>query len=205
MGFPQPHPHFMPMHKVRMPQIRRWLIAACLVASLPLVARATELVADMRRDRLAEATFQRGLELASQGRVDEAAAAFRTVIAMVPQAEPVYVSLAQLEVSRGQLNEAIAVYRRLLATYPFTYHATLRHGIGVVELRAGYLEDARSDLLEAVTLDPMDWGAYYFLGHVYQRLGQTVEARAAWERVVAIRPDFHAADEQLQKLDSPRP
>lgn len=188
-----------------MPQIRRWLMAACLVASLPLVSRANEVVADLKRDRLAEATYQRGLELASQGRFDDAAAAFRTVIAMVPMAATPYVSLAQVEVSRGQLNEAIDVYRRLLAIYPFTYHANLRHAIGVVELRAGYLEDARRDLLEAVTLDPTDWGAYYFLGHAYERLGRTVEARAAWRRVVAKRPDFYAVYQQLKKLESPRP
>ncbi len=188
-----------------MPQIRRWLMAACLAASLPLVSRANEVAADLRRDRLAEATYQRGLELASQERFDEAAAAFRTVIAMVPMAATPYVSLAQMEVSRGQLDEAIAVYRRLLAIYPFTYHANLRHTIGVVELRAGYLEDARRDLLEAVTLDPTDWGAYYFLGHAYKRLGRTVEAREAWRRVAAKKPDFNPVYEQLKKLESPRP
>jgi hypothetical protein len=56
-------------------QIRQVLIVAC-VATLPLLAwRGTGIIAQTRRDRLAEAAYARGVEAQMDGRYDAAAAA----------------------------------------------------------------------------------------------------------------------------------
>ena len=185
--------------------IRWWLVAACLAASLLPLWRSGEVAAELRRDRLAAAAYQRGIVLQVAGRLDEAAGAFRKVIAISPMAVEAYGSLAEVEFKRGRITEAIQAYRRLLAIYPYTYVASLYREVGLIELRAGRLKDARADLIEATAIDPNDWLAHHLLGQANYRLGDVESARTAWQRVVVLKPDFQPAYEQLRRLDGHNP
>ena len=186
-------------------RMRRWLVAACLVASLLLLSRAGEVAAELRRDRHAAAAYQRGTMLQVAGRLDEAAGVFREVIAISPVAIEAYGSLAEVEFKRGRIDEAIQAYRWLLAIYPYTYFAALYREVGLIELRAGRLQDARADLIEATAINPDDWLAHYFLGQANRHLGDVGSARTAWQRVVVLKPDFQPAYEQLRRLDAHSP
>lgn len=182
-------------------QIRRWLLAACLVALLPLGWRAQQVAAEIQRERAATALYAEGLRHYLAGRYDEAAGFFRQVIAVAPLAADAYSSLADAEFRRGDVDAAVQAYRRLLAIYPYTFVGLPYREVGFMELRAGRWTDARADLEQAVTLDPQDWHAYYLLGHVHRRLGDLEAARRAWRHVLTLRPGYQPAVEQLRQLD----
>ncbi len=184
---------------------RLWLLVACLAVVPAVVWRATEVAADARLDHRAAVAYQRGVTLQFERHYDEAATAFREAIATSPRATAAYAALGDVEFRRGHTEEAVRAYRQLMAIYPYTYIAELHRQIGLIELRGGWLNAAAVDLNQAVALDPKDWFAYHLLGHAYARLGDLRSARAAWERAVALNPDFPPAREQLRKLDAQHP
>jgi len=180
-------------------------MVACGIAALIVAWRAPDIVAQLRRDRLAEALYLRGGELQMQGRYAEAAAAFRDSFTTSARATGAYVALGDVEFKRGRTDEAVAAYRQLMATYPYTYVAELYRQVGLIELRGGRAEDAARDLQQAVTLDPDDWLAFHWLGHAYDRLGDRRSARTAWSRVLTLNPEYLPAQAQLRRLDAEHP
>lgn len=186
-------------------QIRRWVMVACLIAAIALAVRVDDVVAQRQHDRLVALTYQRGLEFAATQHYDDAAVAFRQVIALAPRAGPAYESLAEVEVKRGRVDAAIQTYHQLLAIYPYTYSAAVYRQLGLIELRSGRLQDARTHLQQAVELDPEDWMAYYLLGHALERLGDAAGARTAWRRVINLNPQFQPVYAHLRKRDDRRP
>lgn len=183
------------------PRVRRWLVGACLVAVLPLGWKVQEVAAELQRERRATSLYSQGLTLYLRGRSPEAAHLFRQAIALAPLAADVYGDLAKAEVRSGNVDAGVQAYRRLLGIYPYTYFASLYRQLGFIELRAGRNVDARTDLEQAVALDPRDWHAHYLLGHAYRRLGNSEAAQAAWRRVLSIRPDYQPAHDQIHQLD----
>jgi tetratricopeptide (TPR) repeat protein len=159
----------------------------------------------MRVDALAQAAYTRGAALQAEGRYAESAAAYRDAIAISPRATAAYEGLGEVEFRLGRVDEAVAAYRRLMASYPYAYLSELHRQVGLLELKAGRLRDAARDLGEAVTLDPADWQALYWLGHAHERLGNREAAAQAWRKVALINPAFAPVREQLRRLDGPRP
>ncbi|MGH2372420.1 MAG: tetratricopeptide repeat protein [bacterium] len=158
---------------------RRFLIGACLIAALLAAWRVGGAAADLQRTA---AVYQLGVDRHREGRLDEAADAFRTTIARFPRMLEAHRRLAAVEVLRGRVDEAIGIYRELIAVYPNSHSADLHRELGFIELNAGRLEDAQTDLLRAVALDAGDWRAHQLLGQVYQRQGDVQRARAALQR-----------------------
>ncbi len=188
-----------------MRRMRWWLVAACLASSVPLVWRASEVAAELHRDRLAAAAYDGGTALLYEGRFEAAAMAFREAISFSPKEPEPYRSLAEAEFKRGRIDAAVNAYRQLTAIYPYTYYSTLYWEIAIIEIHASRLKDARRDLLKAVAIDPDDWRSHYLLGIVYRRLGDASGARAAWQRVLSLQPDNPHAHEQLRRLDAHTP
>src|SRR5437588_388789 len=88
----------------------------------------------------------------------------------------------------GQLAQAEAIYRQILAQAPD--HPAALHGLGVLAHQLGR-NDAAADLISrAVALIPANplWQAH--LAEVYRQLGRMDDAIAAYRRAVALRPDF---------------
>jgi len=163
--------------------------------------RARDVAAELHRYRLAADALTRAGALYTQGRMKAAAAEYRDAIALAPYMVDAYGGLAEAEFKQGHTDQAVQAYRALLAIYPYTHFGELYREVGRIELRSGRLSDARRDLEQAVTLDPRDWSAFYFLGHAQRQLGDRLAARAAWQRVLQLRPDYQPALEQLRKLD----
>lgn len=186
---------------VSISRVRRWLVCACLIAVFPLGWRVQEVAAELAWERRATSLYSQGLTLYLRGRSAEATHFFRQAIALAPLAAEVYSDLAEAEVRSGNVDAGVQAYRRLLAIYPYTYFASLYRQLGFLELRAGRTTDARTDLEQAVALDPRDWHAHYLLGHAYRRLGNSEAAQAAWRRVLSIRPDYQPAHDQIHQLD----
>lgn len=186
-------------------QIRQVLIVAC-VATIPLLAwRGNDVIAQTRRDRLAEAAYARGVAAQMDRRYDEAATAFHEALALSPRATGAYTALGDVEFRLGHTDEAVAAYRQLMAIYPFTYIAELHRQVGLFELRGDRPEEAVRDLRQAVALDPEDWVAFYWLGHAYARVGDYPSARTSWTRVLSLNPDYPPALRQLRNLDAEHP
>jgi len=159
--------------------LRRFLIAACLIAALPVAWRVGGAAAELQR---AVAAYQVGVNLQRAGRLDEAADAFRNTIALYPRMVEAHKRLARVEVLRGRVDDAISVYRGIIAVYPFSHSPELHREIGFIELNDGRLDHAQTDLLRAVALDPSDWRAHELLGEAYQRQGDGERARATLQR-----------------------
>lgn len=180
--------------------VRPGLMVLCLLALLPVAWPAQEVAAQLRREREASALSGEGFRHLLAGRWSEAARAFRRVTILAPYEPEAYGSLAEAEYHLGNVDAAVGAYRRLLAIYPYTYVGAVHRDLGFLELRARRYADAQVDLTEAVTLDPADWHAYFLLGHAHRRAGDTDGARAAWQRVVELRPDYQPARDQLRSL-----
>jgi tetratricopeptide (TPR) repeat protein len=186
-------------------QIRQVLIVACVVTTPLLAWRGSGVIAQTRRDRLAEAAYARGVAAQMDRRYEVAAVAFREALALSPRATGAYTALGDVEFRLGHTDEAVAAYRQLMAVYPFTYIAELHRQVGLFELRGDRPEAAVRDLGQAVMLDPEDWVAFYWLGHAYARVGDYASARTSWGRVLLLNPDYPPALRQLRSLDADHP
>lgn len=167
--------------------VRRFLLVACLAASIPVVWGVGEIAAELEKSTRATAAYQLGVDLQTAGRLEEAADAFRSAIALSPRMVEAYRKLAKAEAVQGRYDAAIATYRQIMAEYPFSRFSPLYREVGLIELYAGRLEEAHDDLLQAVAHDPRDWRAHNLLGLIYQRQGDMKQAAAARMRARELR------------------
>ncbi len=181
--------------------LRRGLLAASAILLAALLWRSAGLAAEFSRERAAAHLYAQGSGQLMVGRYALAAASFRGVLSMMPRSVEVYGALAEAEFRQGHFDAAIAAYRRWMAIYPYMYVSALFREVGLIELRAGRPAEAIADLSRATGLDPSDWQAFHLLGHAYRRLGDIAAARAAWQHVIRLNPEFRPAHEQLRRLD----
>lgn len=78
--------------------------------------------------------------------------------------------------------------------------ASLANALGETILQQGRYTEAITRFAEAVQLAPDIPRYWYNLGVVYQRLGNSDEARAALDKALALKPDYVAAQKALQEL-----
>jgi tetratricopeptide (TPR) repeat protein len=76
---------------------------------------------------------------------------------------------------------------------------------GIVLGRLGRFADAEGALGEAVALDAGDAGSWLYLGLARERLGKRAEARAAYERALAVDPALEKAREGRKRLAADAP
>jgi cytochrome c-type biogenesis protein CcmH/NrfG len=73
---------------------------------------------------------------------------------------------------------------------------------GVDAYRQDRLEAARELLEEAVALAPGEARSWYYLGEIHRAQGSDNDARAAYQRCVALDPDHGRALDRLAESDS---
>ncbi|HLJ93704.1 MAG TPA: tetratricopeptide repeat protein [Gemmataceae bacterium] len=125
-----------------------------------------------------------GLVLWAKGRLDEAAAAFRQVIALQADYAIAHRYLGQIYLAQGHLNEAIVACRRAIALKPDQpqTHFILATALG----EQSRLADSAEAYRRAIELKPDYAEAYCNLGRVLRRQGELVQASAAYERGHAL-------------------
>lgn len=129
----------------------------------------------------AEASFGKAIELDAENRQNTAARAAS------------YLALLQSE--QGRFDRAVESARRALAWKADDAQAWTQ--LGLAQQGLGDLAAAQASLEKAQTLDPAGAEIVNNLGSVYYRQGEFEKARDAFQRAVAIRPDFVAAADNL--------
>lgn len=88
----------------------------------------------------------------------------------------------------GRIDEAAAIYQRLIAADP--RHAGARHLLGVVASQAGQYEQAVGLIRSSLAIDEAQPAAYLNLGNALMGAGRSGEAEQAYRRSLALSPDL---------------
>ncbi|OAN48724.1 tetratricopeptide repeat protein [Magnetospirillum moscoviense] len=132
------------------------------------------------------AAFNRGIALKSQGRLDEAAAAYRQAIALCPDQPAAYNNLAVILAAQGKTADAIAHYQHVLKLAPD--HRSAHGNLGLALKAQGRLAEAVSCYRRALEIDPDDIGVLNNLGAALQDQARTEEAIVHLRRAVELAP-----------------
>jgi len=87
----------------------------------------------------------------------------------------------------GRLAQAEDLYRRILAADPASFAA--QHMLGVLAAQTGRNDEALALIAAALEISPDDAGALVNYANVLSLKGRFTEAVAAYDRVLAMRPD----------------
>lgn len=124
--------------------------------------------------------------LLSQGQLDEAAACYRRLLELKPDASHAYNNLGAALLGQGKRDEAIACYRRAAALNP--RDAAILNNLGEALCAQGKLDEAMGFVLGALELRPDFAAAHNNLGAVFLRLGKLDEAAACFRRALQEAP-----------------
>jgi len=136
-----------------------------------------------------------GYEFQTQGQPEEAAAEYRTALALVPDYAPAHSNLGVLLAAKGQHDDARAHYREALRLDPALTDAEVNLGIDLAE--AGQHAEAIETLRHAITLDANSVSAHYNLGMALAAISRFDEAQREFEQTLALDATNAAAHNNL--------
>ena len=155
------------------------------------VGRIPEAIAALQRavasnPRYADAYFRMGIALEKLGNIREALAAYDRATKMLPSLTEAWFRAGALVFTLGHREEATGCFRRAAVSGGRTNFGRLG------KARALLIEDrnqeAEKTLRETLAADPTNAMAYELLGNLLAELGRFDEARACYERAIAIAP-----------------
>lgn len=129
------------------------------------------------------------------GRLPEAEARYRRVLAARPGDPDANNNLGHICAGRGQAQAALEHY--LCAVRAAPGHALARNNLGAALLSAGRAAEAAPHLEAALRADPGSVMAHNNLGSALRQLGRAAEAVRSHERALALRPDHASAHNNL--------
>ncbi|MGQ9370476.1 tetratricopeptide repeat protein [Azospirillum sp. ST 5-10] len=159
----------------------------------PSPQRASALRRSAHADRLAR-LFARASGLAGEGRLDDAVAAYRRLLAADPGHAEAYNNLGSVLDAQGHHAAAVAAYRRVLRLG--RDHPAVHYNIGSTLNRAGRRTAAARSLRRALALAPDYAEAHNNLGNLL-RESDPEAAAAVYRRAAACRPDLVMAHDNL--------
>jgi serine/threonine protein kinase/Flp pilus assembly protein TadD len=109
-------------------------------------------------------------------------------VALRPDSPGAHLNLGLALRAGGQLDEAIACYRRAIALDPNFVAAHSNLGNALAEL--DQVDEGIACCRQAIALDPKSASAHYNLGTVLHGMGRLDEAIASFRRAVALDPKF---------------
>jgi tetratricopeptide (TPR) repeat protein len=155
------------------------------------VGRVTKAVAALQRavasnPRYGDAHFRLGIALEKLGDIGGAIVAYDRTTKLLPSLAEAWFRAGALVHTLGHREEAIGCFRRAAATAGKTSYGRLG------KARALLIEDRNQEaervLREALVADPGNAMAYDLLGNLLSDFGRFDEARACFERAIAIAP-----------------
>ena len=148
----------------------------------------------------ADAHNNLGIALAMQGKLDEAIPHFQAAIRFKPSYASAHSNLGNAYAVQHRLAEAIREYQISLDLNPNDAQAYNNLGNALTE--QGKLDEAIGQYTQALALNANNPEARLNLGMVFARQGKTAEAKAQYQEALRLRPDYAAAQRQLQLLGS---
>jgi len=144
--------------------------------------------------------YERGIELAGEGKTAEAIRMFREVLLDSPNDARVYYNLGNLYYQAGQQRRALIEYKSSIECDP--RYVMAYNNLGVVQESLGYVDEARENYIRAIALGGYEQ-AHYNLAVLYEKLGETELAIKEYETFAKLQPDSpqsETAKQQLKKL-----
>ncbi len=141
----------------------------------------------MRRD-YAEAHNNVGVLSQMQGKLEEAASAYRAAVALKPAYAEAQFNLGAVLHQKHELDAAEAAYRRAIALDPGI--AVAHNNLGTVLKDRGLPDEALAAFAKATTLKADYAEAFYNRGTVLQELARWDEALAAYAEASRFREDY---------------
>jgi tetratricopeptide (TPR) repeat protein len=136
--------------------------------------------------RYADAYFRLGIAFEKMGNIREAIAAYDRATQLHPSLTEAWFRAGALVYILGHLEEAVGCFRRAATAGGRTNFGRLG------KARALLIEDRNQEaeqvLRETLVADPRNALAYELLGNLLSELGRFDEARACFERAIAIAP-----------------
>ncbi|HEX4054245.1 MAG TPA: tetratricopeptide repeat protein [Tepidisphaeraceae bacterium] len=129
------------------------------------------------------------------GRLPEARAMYRQVLARQPNQPAALYLLGIVALQTGQWDESIELIRRAIAIDPnqANYHSNLGNAL----LNSGRIDEAIAAFSEALRLKPDFVAGHNNLGNALRDKGRTDEAIAAYRQALQIQPDLAHAHSNL--------
>jgi tetratricopeptide (TPR) repeat protein len=159
---------------------------ACLEVGRVADAIAALQLAVACKPSYADAHFRLGIALEKQGNMRAAIAAYDRATQLLPSLSEAWFRAGALVYILGHLEEAIGCFRRAAAAGGRTRFGRLgRARALLIEDRA---REAEQVLRETLVADPTNALAYELLGNLLSEFGRFDEARACFERAIAIAP-----------------
>jgi len=168
------------------PTIQHDLGLACLEVGLIPDAIAALQRAVASNPRYADAYFRLGIALEKLGNTRGAIAAYDRATQLLPSLTEAWFRAGALVYTLGNRDQAIGCFRRAAVTGG-------RNSLGrLAKARALLIEDRNEEaeqvLRETLAADPMNAMAYELRGNLLSELGRFDQARACFERAIAIAP-----------------
>jgi tetratricopeptide (TPR) repeat protein len=139
--------------------------------------------------------FERAHAEQAQGRLQEAEATARQVLALDPNHFGAWHLLGIVALRTGNANAAVTHIDRALALAP--ERADIRNSLGFALRALGRGKEAEAAFRKAIALDPDFIEAHYQLGNVLREGQRYAEAEASFRRVLTLRPDHAQAHNNL--------
>jgi len=134
-------------------------------------------------------------------RMDQAEAALLEVLDLDPENPDAQAQLASIRLSRGQLSEAEAGFKRALATRGAGYTCPYE-GLGLVYLKRGQVEAAKEQFEKAISINPdIEYKKFNGLARIYITEGRTEEAKKLLLKSIVNYPYDDEAREMLEELE----
>jgi tetratricopeptide (TPR) repeat protein/TolB-like protein len=124
-----------------------------------------------------------GLVLFTASRYDDAIEAYHMAAEIRPSHAGTYEMLGAIYQMQGDTDRAIGNYEHAIRLGP---SSTTYANLAFAYFTAGEYDKARSALLTGIERDPKKASLHRDLGDVYLRLNRRAEARAAYERAIAL-------------------
>jgi len=155
------------------------------------VGRVPDAVAALQRavasnPRYADAYFRLGIALEKMGNISRAIVAYDCATRLLPSLTEAWFRAGALVSELGHRDEAIGCFRRAAATGGRTSFGRL--GKARALLIENRNQEGEKVLRETLVADPRNAMAYDLLGNLLSDFGRFDEARACFERAIAIAP-----------------
>jgi tetratricopeptide (TPR) repeat protein len=154
------------------------------------------LIARLCRESDIAATYSQAVKDHGEGRLQQAAAAYRKVLDLKPDFAEAHVNFASVLQAQGGVEEAIGHFRHAIALKPD--FAEAHYNLGNALSAVGH--DPLPAYAAAVAARPDYAEAHYNRGIALERAGRQQEAAQAYRAAIKARPDFAAAHTNLGVL-----